>query len=118
MDRKKELKQQFKEIEVEAGIYQIKNTKNGKIFVESLRNLKSLNGIKFMLRMGTHTNKELQNEWATFGGECFEFEVLELVNKKKFKETSSIKRELEKLLDKWLDELKPYGEDGYNGNKE
>jgi len=42
MDRKKELKRLYKEIEIEAGIYQIRNTKNGKILIESTPNLKTI----------------------------------------------------------------------------
>ena len=42
MDRKKELKQLYKEIEIKAGIYQIKNIENEKIFVGSTRNLENV----------------------------------------------------------------------------
>ena len=45
MDRKKELKQQFKEASVEAGVYQILNTVNNKVLVGSTLNLKTINGI-------------------------------------------------------------------------
>lgn len=113
MDRKKELKQLFKETEVEAGVYQIKNLKNDKIFVASTRNLKTLKGKKFELEMGTSTNKKLQEEWNQFGKDHFAFDVLEVLKKKKegyFDE----KNELRKLEEKWLEHLQPYGERGYN----
>ncbi|KMY55364.1 MULTISPECIES: GIY-YIG nuclease family protein [Bacillaceae] len=116
MDRKKELKQQYKETKIEAGIYQIKNTKNGKVFIGSTRNLKTLNGKRFELNMGSNTNKELQREWKEFGDTAFEFEVLEILKKK---ETGYFdeKKELEKLEEKWLEKVKPYGERGYNREK-
>jgi len=44
MDRKKELKLKYKETKPQAGVYQIKNTRNQKIFVGSTMNLKTLNG--------------------------------------------------------------------------
>lgn len=113
MDRKKELKQLFKETPVEAGVYQIRNTKNNKIFVGSTRNLKTLNGLKFTLEAGSSVYKELQQDWNQFGKEAFEIEVLEILKKKKdpfFDE----KRELEKLETKWLEQLQPYGDRGYN----
>lgn len=117
MDRKKELKQQFKETKIEGGIYQIKNTKNGKIYIDSTRNFKTLNGKKFMLESGTdNTHPLLQNEWNEFGKDAFVFEILEVLKPKKsgfFDE----KRELKKLEEKWLNELKPYGERGYNREK-
>ncbi|QED49350.1 GIY-YIG nuclease family protein [Cytobacillus dafuensis] len=113
MDRKKELKQLYKETEVEAGVYQIKNTQNGKLFVGSTRNTRTLKGKKFSLEMGTDTNKRLQEEWNQFGKDAFVFEILEVLKKKKegfFDE----KRELKKLEEKWLNQLQPYGERGYN----
>jgi group I intron endonuclease len=113
MDRKKELKQLFKETPVEAGVYRIQNTKNRKIFVGSATNLKRLNGIVFTLETGTHLNKELQQEWNQFGKEAFSIEVLEVL-KKKTDGFFDVKKELEKLEAKWLDQLQPYGERGYN----
>jgi hypothetical protein len=116
MDRKKELKQMYKETAIEAGIYQIKNTINHKLFIASTRNLKTIAGKKFQLETGTNTNKRLQEEWNQFGKDAFVFEVLEVLKKKEegyFDEKS----ELEKLEDKWLEQLQPYGERGYNLEK-
>ncbi|WP_400164412.1 GIY-YIG nuclease family protein [Brevibacillus sp. TJ4] len=113
MDRKKELKQLYKETPVEAGVYQIRNTENNKIFVGSTRNLKTLNGLRFSLEAGMSVYKGLQQEWNRYGKDAFAFEVLEVLEKKKdpyFDE----KRELEKLEAKWLERLQPYGERGYN----
>ncbi len=116
MDRKKELKQRYKEIEIEAGIYQIKNTKNEKIFIGSTKNLKTLNGVKFTLENGSSYNKVLQEEWNYFGKDAFVFEVLEKL-KKKADAYFNEKEELEKLEEKWLHQLQPYGERGYNQEK-
>jgi hypothetical protein len=99
MDRRKELIQQYKEMKTEAGVYQIKNTKNQKVLVVSTPNLKTMNGKPMMLCGGGHKNKKLQEEWDKFGEETFVFEVLEVL------------KELEK---KWLEKLQPYGERGYN----
>lgn len=55
MDRKKELKQLYKEIPIQAGVFQIKNNINQKIFIGSTRNLKTLNGVQLMLDTGSHT---------------------------------------------------------------
>ena len=82
MEHKKELKQLYKETPIEAGVYQIKNLKNGKIFIGSTRNFKTLNGVKFTLETGTSYNKELQKEWKQFGKETFEFEILKLLKRK------------------------------------
>ncbi|MGM0924435.1 MAG: GIY-YIG nuclease family protein [Bacillota bacterium] len=116
MDRKKELKQLYKESKPEAGIYQIKNTKNGKLFIGSTLNLKTLNGKQFELETGSSTNKTLQNEWSTFGKEAFSIDVLEVL-KRKEEGHFDVKHALKKLEEKWLNELKPYGEKGYNKEK-
>ncbi|MCM3736567.1 GIY-YIG nuclease family protein [Bacillus cytotoxicus] len=113
MDRKKELKQLYKETEIEGGIYCIRNTKNEKVYVESTKNFKAMSGRRLLLNMGSHMNKALQNEWKEYGADAFEFEILEVLKKKKtgyFNE----KEELKKLEEKWLEKLQPYGERGYN----
>ncbi len=113
IDHRKELIRQYKEIKIEAGVYQIKNTKNQKVFVASTPNLKTMNGKPMMLRGGVHKNKKLQEEWNKFGEEAFVFEVLEVLKEKEegyFDKTG----ELKKLEKKWLEKLQPYGERGYN----
>lgn len=113
MDRKSELKQQYKETKIEAGVYQIKNIKNQKIFIESTPNLKTINGKRFTLDMGSFQNKLLQNEWKEFGAEAFVFETLEILIVPEHGNYDS-KDALKKLKEKWLDKLQPYGERGYN----
>lgn len=117
MSRREELKQLAKEIKTVAGVFQVKNTRNGKVWIDSSRNFKNMNGIKFQLEMGGHRNKALQQEWNEFGGDAFSFDVLEVLEKK---ETGYFdeKDELKKLKDKWLKELEPYGERGYNDPRE
>lgn len=116
MERKKELKQRYKEMPIEAGVYQIKNTQNGKIFIGSTRNFKTLNGIKFSLEAGTLMNKELQEEWSHFGASAFSIDILETLEKKDtlyFNE----KEALLELENKWLEQLQPYERRGYNKKK-
>ncbi|QCR30885.1 GIY-YIG nuclease family protein [Lysinibacillus sp. SGAir0095] len=114
MDRKKELKQQYQEIEIIAGIYQIKNNVNGKLFVESTRNLKTINGVKFTLNNSTHINKELQSDWNEFGKDAFSIEILEMLKKDENNPDYNEKEALKAMEQKWLDQLSPYGENGYN----
>lgn len=113
MDHKKELKEMYKEMKIEAGVFTMTNTQTGKVFVGSFNNLKRLNGFQFMLKTNTHTNKVLQADYNLYGQEAFEVEIVEYLKKKEegyFDE----KKELEKLEQKWLETLKPYGERGYN----
>lgn len=113
MDRKKELKQLYKEMKTEGGIYQIRNTKNNKVFVTYTPNFKTINGRRGMLAGGVHKNRQLQEEWNQYGSEAFVFEVLEVL---KEKEEGFFDRadELKKLEKKWLEKLQPYDDRGYN----
>lgn len=113
MDFKKEMKLQAKEEKARYGIFQIKNLKNGKIFVGSTPNFKTLNGLKFMLNNNTHKNHGLQLDWNEYGKDHFEFSILETVDEKEWKGKST-KKILEELLEKWVEHLQPYSENGYN----
>ncbi len=112
MERKKELKQQYQEIAIVAGVYQIKNNINGKVFIDSTRNLKTINGVKFSLENGAFHNKELQLEWSNYGKDAFSIDILE---KLKVEDSPYFneKEALKELENKWLEQLQPYGERGY-----
>jgi hypothetical protein len=112
-NKRKEAKLLYKETKSQAGIYQIKNIINGKILVESMPDLRSLEGKRFQLSIGRHNNEGLQTEWKTFGEPAFLIEILE---KLKEKDDPAFDREaeLKKLKDKWLDLIKPFGDKGYN----
>lgn len=118
MDRKKELKQIYKEIPIEGGVYQIKNNQNGKVYIGSTRNFKTINGLKFSLEAGTAspTNKELQEDWSHYGASTFSIEILEPL-KKKDDPYFNEKEALLELEEKWLGQLQPYEERGYNKKK-
>ena len=66
--------------------------------------------------MGSYQNKLLQNEWTVFGAEAFVFEVLEILEIPEVGYFDA-KDALKKLKEKWLAELQPYGERGYNIRK-
>lgn len=116
MNRREELLLQFKETKTEAGVYQIKNTRNQKVFIDSTMNLKTINGKQFQLRTGMHKNKELQKEWQENGEEAFEFEVLETLKIDQDRR-SDTKDALKKLEEKWIEQLQPFGERGYHHEK-
>jgi hypothetical protein len=113
MDRKRELKQQYKEIKTDSGVYQIRNTQNQKILIISTRNLKTINGKQFMLKNGSFPNNKLQQDLQEFGADAFVIETLEVLEKPEegyFDEKAALK----KLVEKWLEKVQPFGERGYN----
>ncbi|MGQ8873681.1 DUF2087 domain-containing protein [Paenibacillus sp. TSA_86.1] len=114
MNRRKELQEQAKEVKTEAGVYQIRNERNGKVYIDSTPNLKTINGQQFMLQMGSHLNRRLQTEWNEYGESAFVIEVLEVL-KKDDNPYADSKDALAKCLERWFEKLEPYGERGYHG---
>lgn len=116
MDRRKELQEQAKEVKTEAGVYQIRNERNGKVYIDSTLNLKTINGQRFMLQMGSHLNRRLQAEWNEYGENAFVIEVLETL-KQDDNPYNDPKDALAKCLNRWFEQLEPYGDQGYHGDK-
>jgi GIY-YIG catalytic domain len=111
---KKELIKQYKQTVQPMGVYQIKNLKNGRIFIGSAQDLRGkLNSNRFQLKNGSHFNKELQTDFNEIGEEGFSFEVLDHL---KPKEETGIdyKEELKVLEEMWMEKLQPYDGKGYN----
>lgn len=64
-----------------SGIYQIKNTINGKLYIGSTINLKQrFNDHKKLLRYNKHPNKYLQSSWIKYGESNFIFELIQEVS--------------------------------------
>lgn len=81
MDRKKELKEQYKQMKPEMGILIVQNKINNKYLLITTQNLKGMiNRVKFQLKSGGHPNKELQKEWKEFGEDNFDFRILETLD--------------------------------------
>jgi len=117
MKSRKDINREYKERIKPAGVYQVKNTVNGKVLLGSSLNLEGpLNRNKFMLKTGSHTNKALQKDWDEFGPEKFIFEILEEI-KLKEDPNFNLKDELTLLEQIWLEKLQPFGERGYNLNE-
>ncbi|NEW06641.1 GIY-YIG nuclease family protein [Paenibacillus sp. SYP-B3998] len=116
MNRRQELQQQYKETKIEAGVFQVRNTMNGKVWVVSTKNLRSMNGKRLELEMGTHKNIPLQKEWNECGGDHFVLEVLEVLEVKETGYFDAVDA-LKKLEEKWLEQLQPFDEQGYNKRK-
>lgn len=96
------------------GVFRIKNNANNKIFIGSSNDLNAIwNRQRMQLKTGAHPNKELQADWRKFGEDTFTYEIvaeLEKDDEKKLDHT----RELKALEEMYLEELNPYGKNGYN----
>ena len=113
---KQEIKREYKERKKPSGVFQIKNTANGKVLLGSSLNLEGpLNSHKFMLTIGRHRNPALQKDWDEFGPDKFVFEILEVV-KVKDDPNFDLKDELTLLEQIWIEKLQPFGDRGYNAD--
>ncbi len=112
-----EIKRVYKQNSPAGGIYQIRNTANGRIYVGSSRNLDGdRNSRLFQLRMGKVVfSRELQKDLDQFGAGSFDFSVLEVLPKPGPGENGD--QLLAALHLQWLEKLQPFGDRGYNSAK-
>lgn len=114
MKTQKELKEAYKLKKFRIGVFQIRNSINEKIYVDSSVNLEAIwNRIRVELNFGNHRNEMLQKEWSAFGEENFRFEVLSEIEQKDG-DTIDYNKEAKQLAEMFIDELKPFEERGYN----
>ena len=119
MDKKtrKDLKREYRQNHPAMGVYQIRNTKNDKVFIASTPNIPgAINGGKVQLNAGSHPNKKLQSEWREIGGESFSFEILDELTATEGPD-HDYRADLAFLEEFWLEKSQPYGERGYNERK-
>ena len=111
---RKEIHREYKERVKPSGIFLIRNVANGKVLLGSSLNLEGpLNKHRFMLKINSHPNPELQKDWHELGPEQFSFEILETVPLSATP-NFNLKDELTLLEEIWLEKLQPFGERGYN----
>jgi hypothetical protein len=117
MTDRKELIKRYKQTPQEIGVFQIKNTANGKVFIGSAKDLKGImNSNRFQLKHGMHFNKELQRDYNQFGEALFTFDVLDRL-KPKDDQRYDYTEDLKTLEELWLDNLQPFNEKGYHHKK-
>lgn len=121
--KKKELAAAFAKSFRPMGIFQLRNTGNGKIFVGAAMDLDGMrNRIAFSAGQHEAPFNELKEEWARFGPDSFVYEILDQLKPQTDSpadraELAQLKAELDALLELWLDKLQPYGDKGYNKKK-
>lgn len=111
---KKALKREYKETARPMGIYQIRNTANGKVLIGTSVDLPSiLNRHRAQLGFGSHRNRALQKDWNELGPEAFELEILDTLPPSD-RPAYDPSADLQALEDLWLEKLAPFEEKGYN----
>jgi GIY-YIG catalytic domain len=111
---RKEMIRAYKDAPKAMGIYRIRNTVNGKSLVGAGRDVHArLNRHLAELKLGTHPNTALLNDWRTFGKDTWVFETLDTLEPSVATDYDP-RDDLEVLEALWLDKLQPFGDAGYN----
>jgi hypothetical protein len=105
-DKNKELKQKYKQMKPDMGVYIIRNAADKKCLVESAKDLKSaMNSAKFKLDSAMHPNRELQKAWTECGGAGFTIEALDHLDYAKDGIEKDYTDDLAELWKIWMDKL-------------
>ena len=114
MDRRKELKTQYKNTPPKRGVFIIRNLKNQKVLIVRALNVDGiLNRHRIELKLGSHRNKELQNDYKKLGPQKFSFEVAELL-KNQDDPDYNYQEDLQLLEEIWREKLGITADNGYN----
>jgi len=106
MNRKKELKLQYKQMKPKMGLFIIRSMINRRCYIEAAKDLKSrMNMTKFKLDFGSYPVKPLQDDWKRFGKDNFSIEILEELEWKENKSEDDYKDELTLLEIIWAEKL-------------
>lgn len=110
MQTKKEIKDAYKSLKFRAGIFQIKNTLNDRIYLQITTDLdRAYNADLFKLNACMHPNKSLQKDWNEFGANNFEMTLYDELAVKDTLTPAEIQQELKALLEIHILELKNTG---------
>ena len=107
MDRRKELKEMYKQMKPEMGIFIIRSKTNNKYYLEATQNLKGkINSTRFQLEAGSFRfNETLQKEWKENGSDGFEIKILENLKYDKDESKTDYSQELEIMKTIWDEKL-------------
>ncbi len=114
MDRKKELKEWYKHMKPDMGIFIIRCKSNNKCYIQATHDLRGvMNGTKVRLESNMHPCRELQKEWNELGQENFVIEILEHLEYDKDETKTDYKDELALLQMIWEEKLAKEGLEFY-----
>lgn len=114
-ETRRELLRQYKQSRPLAGVFRLTNLVTGRVFVGgSLQLDGAMNRMRFELKMRSHRNHLLQQDWIAHGAEAFSFEVLDQL-KERDDPLFDYAGELASMLALWREEIPCHGNSGYNG---
>ena len=108
MDKRKTLKNEYKQGKIVGGIYRVANTRNEMYLLDYAANLQSKqNSFNFMVSSGSCLDYRLKKDLAEFGVQAFIFEILEALEKKPEQTRDEFIDDLKLLGQLWSEKLDP-----------
>jgi hypothetical protein len=106
MDRKKELKQQYKLTKPEMGVFIIRLKEGKKCYLQATQDLRGvMNGARARINGAMHPNQELTKDVKEKGADAFEIEILEQFAYDKDESKTDYSEELDILQMIWEEKL-------------
>jgi hypothetical protein len=106
MTDRKELKEKYKSMKPEMGVFRVQSRISGNCYLYSAKDMKSLmNRYRFQLARGSHPDRRLHAEWSEQGADNFIVEVLERLEYDQDETKSDYAQDLELLRMIWQDKL-------------
>jgi hypothetical protein len=106
MKSKKELKEQYKQLQPVMGVFLVKNKVTDKVFIEGSTNIKAKwNRHQTELRFNSHRNKALQNDWNEYTSDNFAFEIVSELEYKEEENNYNYAEEVKLLKELVIEEL-------------
>lgn len=100
MDRKKALKDEYKKLKPDMGVYKISFKNSDKVYLGLSEDLKgTINSVNFQLKLGSFRNRNLQNDYKNFGFENMTIEIIEELEHKEDDKDIDYVKDLETLRD-------------------
>lgn len=103
-EQKKEIKKAYQQKKTVGGIYAIKNTITGELFIKESYNIAASKSLfDFSKKINDCPEQKLKQQWQKYGSDCFDFMVLEELEKGKEQTRKSFGEDLKELLQIWLE---------------
>ncbi len=117
-ERKKELRAAYKSRPVTGGVYAIRNTATGRVFLYGSPDAQGQrNRFDFAVSTGTCIHAALAADWRAYGSSVFTFEVLEELEQNPDQSAQAFRADLNALVDIWREKLAAGGGDLYPGKE-
>lgn len=103
-DRKKELKNAYKEREVVGGVCCIRCAGNGRVWIQPTNDIESLrNRFNFAILTKGCPDPTTRPDWEKYGSESFYFSVLETLKKGEDQTDREFADDIETLCELWVE---------------